>query len=100
MCELGHKAWEGTALPRLGRNTFFGAASVGERGQIVIPAEARKAFGIDFGDKVLVFSHGKGLLLLKAETVTELLSETLSQASTLETLLKTVQQEDALDRQS
>ncbi len=36
----------------------------------------------------MVFAHGRGLLVLKAETVTELLSETLSQATTLEELLK------------
>jgi AbrB family looped-hinge helix DNA binding protein len=34
---------------------FFGAATVGERGQVVIPAEARKHAGINPGDKVLVF---------------------------------------------
>ncbi|MBT9135029.1 MAG: hypothetical protein DDT34_00077 [Firmicutes bacterium] len=75
-------------MPRWSKNTFFGAATVGERGQIVIPAEARKEQNIEFGDKVMVFAHGRGLLVLKAETVTELLSETLSQATTLEELLK------------
>jgi len=87
-------------LSRLGKNTFFGSASVGERGQIVIPAEARKTLGIEFSDKVLVFGHGKGLLLLKAETVTELLSETLSQASSLERLLKAVQEQEVDDSKS
>lgn len=33
---------------------FFGAATVGERGQVVIPAEARKRLGIHPGDKLLV----------------------------------------------
>jgi len=87
-------------LSRLARSSFFGAASVGERGQIVIPAEARKTLGIEFGDKVLVFGHGKGLLLLKAETVTELLSETLSQASALGRLLQTVREQEADDSKS
>lgn len=34
---------------------FYGSITVSERGQIVIPAEARKDFNIDTGDKLLVF---------------------------------------------
>ena len=36
---------------------FYGSATIGERGQIVIPAEARKDCGIHSGDKLLVFRH-------------------------------------------
>ena len=78
-------------MSRLARSKLYGSATVGERGQLVIPSEARKAFSIDVGDKVLVFSHGRGLLLLKAETVTDLLTETLNQASSLEQLLKSLE---------
>ncbi len=81
-------------MSRLGRSKLYGSATVGERGQLVIPAEARKAYGVEVGDKVLVFGHGRGLLILKAEVVTELLAETLNQASSLEQLLKTVQSGD------
>ena len=34
---------------------FYGSGTVSERGQIVIPADARKDFGIKTGDKLLVF---------------------------------------------
>ena len=34
---------------------FYGSVTVSERGQIVIPADARKDFGIKTGDKLLVF---------------------------------------------
>jgi AbrB family looped-hinge helix DNA binding protein len=34
----------------------FGAATVGERGQIVIPAELRKSLGISPGDQLIIFS--------------------------------------------
>jgi AbrB family looped-hinge helix DNA binding protein len=34
---------------------FYGSVTVSERGQIVIPVEARKNFGIKTGDKLLVF---------------------------------------------
>lgn len=34
---------------------FYGSVTVSERGQIVIPIEARKDFNIKTGDKLLVF---------------------------------------------
>jgi AbrB family looped-hinge helix DNA binding protein len=37
-----------------GKN-FYGSVTVSERGQIVIPAKARKDFGIKTGDKLLVY---------------------------------------------
>lgn len=43
---------------------FFGSVTVGERGQVVIPAEARKRAGISPGDKVLVFMHPGTLSLV------------------------------------
>jgi AbrB family looped-hinge helix DNA binding protein len=33
---------------------FLGSATVGTKGQIVIPADARKAMGIQEGDKVVI----------------------------------------------
>ncbi len=48
-------------------NYFFGSVKVGERGQIVIPAKARKIFKINPGDQILVFGDiNKGLGLMKA----------------------------------
>jgi len=34
--------------------TLFGTATVGPKGQIVIPVEARKRLGIEPGDKVVI----------------------------------------------
>ena len=34
---------------------FYGSVTVSERGQIVLPAEARKDFNVKTGDKLLVF---------------------------------------------
>jgi len=36
---------------------FYGSVTVSERGQIVIPADARKDFNIQVGDKILVFGE-------------------------------------------
>jgi AbrB family looped-hinge helix DNA binding protein len=38
---------------------FYGSVTVSERGQIVVPVEARKDFNIDTGDKLLVFGDMK-----------------------------------------
>ena len=41
---------------------FYGSVTVSERGQIVIPAEARRDFNIQVGDKILVLGElGAGL---------------------------------------
>ena len=36
---------------------FVGSVTVGERGQVVIPAEAREQMGLQPGDKLLAFCH-------------------------------------------
>lgn len=48
---------------------MFGVVKVGERGQIVIPAEARKVFNIKAGDALLVLGDTKkgGMALVKTE---------------------------------
>ncbi len=38
------------------KGKVYGAVTVGERGQLVIPAELRKAFNIRSGDQLMVFA--------------------------------------------
>jgi AbrB family looped-hinge helix DNA binding protein len=58
------------------RPDFYGSVTVGERGQIVLPASLRKKFKIDPGDKLLVLAdqHEIGIMLVKAEVLNEVLS--------------------------
>lgn len=57
---------------------FYGSVTVSDRGQIVIPAEARRDFGIEVGDKLLVFSDlEKGIALAKASVITGMIAEML-----------------------
>ncbi len=58
---------------------FYGTATVGERGQIVIPAEARKEIGIQAGDKLLIWKHpsGEGLMIFKIEAVRDFMNQML-----------------------
>lgn len=69
---------------------FYGATTIGERGQIVIPAEARKDLELTPSTKVMVFSSnvGEGLLIIKAKSVSELLSRASRILSGFEDLLK------------
>jgi AbrB family looped-hinge helix DNA binding protein len=57
-------------------HSFIGAVTVGERGQVVIPADARKELDIHTGDRLLVMGHPnrEGLVLLKVEAVREFLT--------------------------
>ena len=50
----------------------FGTVKVGERGQIVIPKEAREVFEIKPGDKLLVLGdEEQGIAIVKAEIMKE-----------------------------
>ncbi len=56
----------GMAVPPRGRH-LFGIVTVGDKGQIVIPARARKIFDIGTGDQLVVLgAEGEGLALIKA----------------------------------
>ncbi|MDR1823887.1 MAG: AbrB/MazE/SpoVT family DNA-binding domain-containing protein [Bifidobacteriaceae bacterium] len=52
-----------------GPGKMYGTATVGERGQVSIPADARRELGIDPGDKVVVFGNklNGAIVLLKAD---------------------------------
>ncbi len=54
----------------------FGSMVVSPRGQVVIPANARKELDISSGDTFLACGtpHGEGLLLLKVDAVEQILS--------------------------
>lgn len=46
---------------------IFGVVKVGEKGQIVIPRDARKLYDIKPGDALLLLGDQKGMALVKAE---------------------------------
>jgi len=58
---------------------IFGTVKVGQRGQIVIPKEAREMFDIKPGDLVLVVGdEEKGLAIVKADAMKKLALEILA----------------------
>ncbi len=57
----------GFHVPPKGKH-LFGTVTVGDKGQIVIPAKARKLFDISAGDQLVVLGdEGQGLAILKAD---------------------------------
>lgn len=46
---------------------IFGVVKVGDKGQIVIPRDARKLYDIKPGDALLMLGDQKGMALLKTE---------------------------------
>ncbi len=50
------------------KGKYVGIAKVGEKGQIVIPKDARKMFNIKSGDTVVVLCDSKkGIAIVKSE---------------------------------
>lgn len=54
---------------------FFGSVTVGDRGQVVIPAEGRATCDINPGDKLLAFYNPlvDGIMLVKVDKVSGIL---------------------------
>ena len=58
----------GLGVPPKGKH-LFGLVTVGDKGQIVIPAKARKIFEISAGDRLLVLGdEGQGIAIVKADS--------------------------------
>ncbi len=63
----------GLGIPPKGKH-IFGMVKVGEKGQIVIPAKARKIFDINPGDNLIVLGdEGQGLAIIKEKGLLDLL---------------------------
>ncbi|XID92958.1 helix-turn-helix domain-containing protein [Paenibacillaceae bacterium WGS1546] len=64
---------------------FFGVVKVGERGQIVIPKQAREMYRIHAGDKLIVLGEdaSQGIAILKSESFLEF-AETIRKAEQTE----------------
>ena len=62
----------------LGGHKCFGSMAVNAKGQVVIPASARRELGINAGDTILAFGAfmgQHGLLLVKADTMEQMLGQ-------------------------
>lgn len=69
---------------------LYGTATVGTKGQIVIPADAREELEINTGDRLYVMNamNGAGLVLLKEEMLESFVEEMMAQVEVFRTLKK------------
>ncbi len=58
---------------------YFGSSAIGEKGQVVVPADLRKKFGIKAGDKFLVLAGEKmgawGIILVKSDVLSKVVTQ-------------------------
>lgn len=67
---------------------LYGTATVGTKGQIVIPSDAREELDIKPGDRLYVMNamHGAGVVLLKEEMLESFVEEIMAQVEVFRTL--------------
>lgn len=64
----------GLGVPPKGKH-IFGIVKVGDKGQIIIPSKARKIFGINPGDNLIVLGdEGQGIAIIKEKGLLDLLN--------------------------
>lgn len=56
---------------------IFGVVKVGDKGQIVIPKDARKIYGLESGDALLVLGDSNGIALVKTEIFQPVISNVM-----------------------
>ena len=59
-----------------GKHDFYGSTTVGERGQIVLPAKLREQLNIQAGDKLLVLSAGppgrEAVMIMRSDVLNDM----------------------------
>ena len=63
------------------KQKIFGTVTVGERGQIVIPAELRKKFKVKPGDRLVAFAKHRMFGFIQVEEFNRFVSELSRMAS-------------------
>ena len=56
---------------------IFGVVKVGDKGQIVIPKDARNVYGIKPGDTLLMLGDQRGMALLKPDIFQKAIDEAM-----------------------
>ncbi|MDO8523555.1 MAG: AbrB/MazE/SpoVT family DNA-binding domain-containing protein [bacterium] len=71
--------------------TFYGTAPLGEKGQVVVPAEARRVMGLKKGEKLLVFGMGHEMLVFaKASNIEKMLSHIAIRLKSIQKIQKSI----------
>jgi AbrB family looped-hinge helix DNA binding protein len=75
--------------PAIGPSSFYDSVTVGERGQVVIPAKARRDMGLKAGDKLIVLrAPGKmGILLVHTDQLAKMFEKMTAHIGQMKKLL-------------
>ena len=60
-----------------GGKYLFGVVKVGDKGQIVIPKDARKIYDIKPGDTLMMLGDERGIALLKTEIFQNIIDQAM-----------------------
>lgn len=72
-----------------GNKKLYGTATIGSKGQVVIPADAREDLGLKPGDRLYVVSAGSGgVVFLKEEMLEKLVDQMSAQVEGFRELKK------------
>ncbi|MBI2303856.1 MAG: AbrB/MazE/SpoVT family DNA-binding domain-containing protein [Chloroflexi bacterium] len=68
----------------------YGSVTVSERGQLVIPADARRELGMETGTQVFIFAAlgGRGLVLIPGDTASALIQHAMTRLAEVQELLR------------
>lgn len=61
------------------KKRFYGTATLGEKGQVVIPRDARENMNLEKGDRLLVFGIGEDMVTLVKLSQIEKIASRLSE---------------------
>jgi len=65
-------------MEQMAKGEVLGSTVVGERGQVVIPSDVRKKFGVKPGDRLIVVAYpGKKIGLIPASNFNKFLNQTI-----------------------
>lgn len=67
---------------------FYGTSTIGEKGQIVIPKEARSAMKTKTGEKFLVFGAGDMLMMTKISSMEKIASDMARRLEAMQKIIK------------
>ena len=75
----------------LPRPEFYGSTVISDKGQIVIPAEARCALNLEKGEKLLVMGmNDEAIMLVKADSFERMAAEMAMNAAKINNAVKKV----------
>lgn len=76
-------------MEKTSQKKFLGIATVGEKGQIVIPAGARKTMKLEKGEKLIIMgAHENSLVILKASRFEAMASHFTRHLASVRKLIK------------